>query len=150
MNSDEYYMQAAIDEAKKAKTNGEWPFGAVVVYKEKIIARNRRSESRDKTVIAHAELQAVNDACKQLGTIDLTDCSIYCSNEPCLMCASAIFQAHISKIVIGASRSDFPHLLRPRKLHIEDLAQDLSYTPEIVRGVLKKSVVALFTDIRKN
>ena len=78
---------------------------------------------------------ALNDACKALGTTDLSDCVIYCSNEPCLMCAAAIFQAKIPQIVIGAARSDLPAFLRDRKFRIEHLAENWGYGPEIIRGV---------------
>ncbi len=149
MKSDDLYMALAIQEATQAKQNGEWPFGAVIVSGGKIISRNRCREAAEKTVLAHAELHAVNDACKSLGRNNLNDCTIYCTNEPCLMCAAAIFQAKIPRIVIGASRSDLPHLLRERQFRIEHLAEDSGYNPEIVRGVLKEKVIDLFADVRK-
>lgn len=149
MNTDEQYMELAIEEARAAKQAGELPIGAVIRRKGKVIARNRCREAAEKTVLAHAELHALNDACKALGTTDLSDCVIYCSNEPCLMCAAAIFQAKIPRIVIGAARSDLPHLLRDRKFRIEHLAEDSGYGPEIIRGVLKEKVLGLFAGIRK-
>ena len=66
------------------------------------------------------------------------------------MCAAAIFQSKIPKVVIGASRTDLPNLLRERKLRIEDVAEDSGYKVEIIRGVLKDKVVELFKDITKN
>jgi tRNA(Arg) A34 adenosine deaminase TadA len=114
-----------------------------------VIARNRCREAAQKTVLAHAELQALDDACKVLGSTDLSECTIYCSNEPCLMCAAAIFQAKIARIVIGAARGDLPHLMRDRKFRIEHLAEDSGYNIEIVRGVLKDKVLGLFAGIRK-
>ena len=149
MNADEQNMKLAIEEAIKAKQSGEWPFGAIVVSDGKVISRNRCREASEKTVLAHAELHAVNDACKALGTNNLSNCVIYCSNDPCLMCAAAIFQAKIPRVIIGASRADLPHLLRDRQFRIEHLAEDSSYRPEIVRGILKKEVLALFVDIKK-
>jgi tRNA(Arg) A34 adenosine deaminase TadA len=149
MNIDEQYMELAIEEARQAKQAGELPIGAVIRRKGKVVARNRCREAAEKTVLAHAELHALNDACKALGRTDLSDCVIYCSNEPCLMCAAAIFQAKIPRIVIAAARSDLPHLLRDRKFRIEHLAEDSGYDPEIVRGVMKEQVLALFAGIRK-
>lgn len=149
MNKDAQYMGLAIEQAIEAKQNGEWPFGAVVVRDEKVISRNRCREAHEKTVLAHAELHAVNDACKALHKNNLSDCVIYCSNEPCLMCAAAIFQAKIPRVVIGASRADLPHLLRDRQFRIEHLAEDSGYQPEVIRGVLKNEVLALFADIKK-
>jgi len=147
--TDEQKMEIAIKQAEEAKQNGEWPFGAAIFQGDKLIAQNRCREAHEKTVLAHAELHAVNDACKALGRNNLNDCIIYCSNEPCLMCAAAIFQAKIPRVVIGASRSDLPHLLRDRQFRIEHLAEDSGYKPEIMHGVLKEKVVALFADIKK-
>ena len=143
-------MELALEQAKLAKDSGEWPFGAIIVSGENIIAKNRCSETAERNVLSHAELQAVNDACKALGTNKLSDCVIYCTNEPCLMCAAAIFQAKIPRVVIGASRSDLPHLLRERKFRIEDVAEDSGYKIDIIRGVLKDQVVELFKGISKN
>jgi tRNA(Arg) A34 adenosine deaminase TadA len=149
MNTDLQYMEQALEEARQAKQAGELPIGAVIRCKGKVIARNHCREANEKTILAHAELHALNDACKVLGRTDLGDCVIYCSNEPCLMCAAAIFQAKIPRIVIGAARSDLPHLLRDRKFRIEHLAEDSGYSVEIVRGVLKEKVLGLFAGIRK-
>jgi tRNA(adenine34) deaminase len=147
---DAQYMALAIDEAMQAKQNREWPFGAVVTSNGKVVSRNRCNEAADKNVLAHAELRAINDACKALGRNDLSDCVIYCTIEPCLMCAAAIFQAKIPRVVFGASRSDLPHLLRERRLRIDDLAEDSGYHPEIVREILREQVIELFKDVRKN
>ena len=149
MNTDEQNMRFAIEEAVQAKQNGEWPFGAVVTSNGEIVSQNRCRENEEKTVLAHAELYAVNDACKALGRNNLSDCVIYSSSEPCIMCAAAIFQARIPRVIIGASRTDLPHLLRNRKVRIEHLAEDSGYGPEIVRGVLKDEVLSLFADVKK-
>jgi tRNA(Arg) A34 adenosine deaminase TadA len=149
MSTDIEYMELAIEQAHQAKQAGELPIGAVITRKGKVVARNRCREAAEKTVLAHAELHALNDACKALGRTDLSDCVIYCSNEPCLMCSAAIFQAKIPRVVIGAARSDLPHLLRERKFRIEHLAEDSGYNLEIVRGVLKEKVLGLFAGVRK-
>jgi tRNA(Arg) A34 adenosine deaminase TadA len=149
MNVDEQRMTVAIEEAIKAKQHGEWPFGTAIYRGGKLIAQNRCREAHEKTVLAHAELHALNDACKALRRNNLNDCVIYCSAEPCLMCAAAIFQAKIPRVVIGASRSDLPHLLRARQFRIEHLAEDSGYHPVIVRGVRRDAVIGLFADIKK-
>lgn len=149
MNADEEFMGLAIEQATQAKQDGEWPFGAVITRDGKVIAKNRRRETVLKTVLAHAELHTLDDACKALGRTDLRDCVMYCTNEPCLMCAAAIFQAKIPRVVIGASRNDIQHLVRNRRFRIEHLAEDSGYEPEIIRGVLKDEVIALFADVKK-
>jgi tRNA(adenine34) deaminase len=149
MAADEQYMELAIEQGKEAKADGEWPFGAVIVQDGEVVAKNRRREAKLKTVLGHAELLAVDDACKALGRTNLSDCTIYTTNEPCLMCAAAIFQAKIPRIVIGASRADIRHLVRERNFHIENLAEDSGYKPEMVRGVLRDEVLALFADVHK-
>jgi tRNA(adenine34) deaminase len=149
MATDEHYIQAAIEVAKLAKTAGEWPFGAVIVLEGQIIARAACTETGTKNVLGHAELQAINVACIALARNNLNDCVIYGTNEPCLMCSSAIFQAKIPKIVFALSRTDLPHLLRGRKLRIDDLAADAGYDTQIIKGILKNEALELFADIKK-
>jgi len=148
MEADDY-MRVALEEAELAKSEGELPFGAVVVHKEVIISRGHSKERKLKTVLAHAEMTALDAACHGLQTTDLSDCIIYCTNEPCLMCAAAIMQAKIKMIIIGAARHDLPNLLRERKYRIEDLASDSGYDPLIVHGVLREKVLKLFEDVKK-
>lgn len=137
------YMKHAIAQAKQAKTDGELPFGAVVVRGDEIIATGRCREMHEQTVLAHAELEAVDDACRKLATNKLVDCIIYCTNEPCPMCAAAIFQAKIPRVVMGLTRDDLP-FLRPRAIDIQTLADDSGYPIEITRGVMKEEILALF------
>jgi tRNA(adenine34) deaminase len=143
-------MKLAIEQAKMAKLAGDWPFGAVVVLDGKVVGSGYAKDKATGDVTDHAELVAIRVACKELGTKNLDQCTIYCSNEPCLMCASGIFQANISHIVIGASRDDLNGLLRPRKIRIEDLAEDTGQHIEITRSVLKDEVLGLFHDIKKS
>lgn len=147
--TDEDFVREAIEEAKLAKAAGEWPFGAVIVRDGKIIARAACTETGTKNVLGHAELQAINSACIALARNNLSDCTIYGTNEPCLMCASAIFQAKIPRVIFALARTDLAHLLRERKVRIDDLAADAGYPVEIVRGVLKEEVLELFADIKK-
>ena len=146
---DEGFMRIAIGEAKKAKAAGDLPFGAVVVCNNKIVGIGKAENNTIGDVADHAELLAVRAACKSLGRNNLKDCTIYCSNEPCLMCAAAIFQAKIPKITFALSRSDLPHLLRERKLRIEDVAADAGYDSQIIKGVRKAEALELFADVKK-
>ena len=147
--TDEYFIKEAITEGKLAKSAGEWPFGAVIVRDGKIIARAACTESGSKNVLGHAELQAVNAACTALASNNLSGCTIYSTNEPCLMCATALFQAKISRVVFVLSRSDLPHLFRERKFRIDDLATDAGYDVKLERGVLQNEVLQLFEDVKK-
>ncbi len=146
---DEKFMQAAIEEAKKAKDLGDLPFGAVVVCEGEIVGRGKAEDGTVGDVTAHAELLAVRSACEKLGTNDLQNCMIYCTNEPCNMCAAGIFQAKISQVIIGLTRDDLPRLLRARKIQLDDLARDSGYEIKILKGVLKDQILELFKDIKK-
>lgn len=148
-NTNEKYMLLALKEAKKAKARGDWPFGAVVVKDGKVIGKGHVTDKSDGDVTDHAELIALRDACRNLKTNNLEGCIIYSSNEPCMMCAAGIFQANIGEVYIGVSRDDLPHLLRSRKLRIEDLAQDSGHDIKIQRGLLKDHILPLFDDIKK-
>ncbi len=147
--TDEDFIREAIKEAGLALAIGEWKLGAVIVRDGEIIARAACTEKGTKNILGHAELQAINTACVALASNDLSDCAIYSTNEPCLMCASAIFQAKVPKVVFGLSRSDLPHLLRKRKLGIDDLALDAGYEPMIIKGILKEDILELFADVKK-
>ena len=99
---DEKFMKEAIKQAKKAEAIGDVPIGCVIVHDGKIIARGYNKRNKDKTVLAHAELLAMKKACKKLGDWRLEDCTMYITLEPCQMCAGAIVQARIPRVVIGA------------------------------------------------
>ncbi|MGI1689851.1 nucleoside deaminase [Thermoanaerobacter uzonensis] len=96
------FMEAALLEAKKSYLLGEVPVGAVIVKDGQIIGRgfNQKESSNDAT--AHAEILAIKEACKTLGSWRLDDCSIYVTLEPCSMCAGAILEARIKRVYIGA------------------------------------------------
>ena len=100
-STDEKYMKEAIKQAKKAYAIGEVPIGCVIVYEGKVIARGYNRRNVDKTTLAHAEIMAIKKASKVLGDWRLEDCTLYVTLEPCQMCAGAIVQARIPKVVIG-------------------------------------------------
>ena len=99
----EKYMKAALRQADKAFANDEVPVGAVIVKDGRIIARghNLRENRQDSTL--HAEIIAIRQACRKLGTWRLTGCTLYVTLEPCLMCAGAIIQSRLDGVVFGAS-----------------------------------------------
>ncbi len=99
------YMKAAIAQAKKAYALDEVPIGCVIVFRDKIIARGYNRRNTDHTSLAHAEISAIKKANKVLGDWRLEECTLYVTLEPCQMCAGAIVQARIPKVVIGAMNS---------------------------------------------
>lgn len=147
--SNEHYISLAIEEAKIAKSNGDLPFGAIVVCNGEVVGKGHSENNTTGDVTDHAELLALRNACRTLGSNSLKDCVIYCTNEPCIMCSAGIFQADISRVVIGVSRADLPELLRPRKLGISNIAEDSGHPIEIVRDVLKEEILPLFSDLKK-
>lgn len=97
----EKFMKKAIEQARKAELIGEVPIGCVIVRDGKIIARGYNRRKNDKNTLSHAELTAINKACKKTGDWRLEDCVLYVTLEPCQMCAGAIVQARIPLVVIG-------------------------------------------------
>lgn len=102
-NDDERFMLAALDEARIAAEHDEVPIGAVVVCKGRIIARAHNLTETLTDVTAHAEMQAITSAAAYLGGKYLTDCTLYVTVEPCLMCAGALGWSQISRVVYGAA-----------------------------------------------
>lgn len=102
MTLDEKYMKAAIREAKKAYKLEEVPIGCVIVRENKIIARGYNRRNTDKNTLAHAEISAIKKASKKTGDWRLEECTMYVTLEPCQMCAGAIVQSRMGKVVIGS------------------------------------------------
>ena len=101
-HSDEYFMQQALAEAREAAEQGEVPIGAVVVCADRIVARAHNLTETLVDVTAHAEMQAITAAANYLGGKYLTDCTLYVTVEPCLMCAGALAWRQIARVVYGA------------------------------------------------
>ena len=99
---DNYYMKQALIEARKASERGEVPVGAVVVCKDRIIARAHNLTETLTDVTAHAEMQAITAAASTLGGKYLNECTLYVTVEPCVMCAGAIAWAQMGRLVFGA------------------------------------------------
>lgn len=100
---DKIYMDAALQLAKEAALEGEVPVGCVIVRDGQIVGRGRNRREAGKTALGHAELEAINEACKALGGWRLWECTLYVTLEPCPMCAGAIVNARIPRVVYGAS-----------------------------------------------
>ena len=103
ISMDEKFMAMAIEEAYKAKKLNEVPIGAVIVQKSKVIAKGYNIRETSQLALSHAELIAIRDANQKLGSWRLEDCTLYVTLEPCQMCAGAIVQARMKRVVYGAS-----------------------------------------------
>ena len=102
MTADEKFMKAAITQARKAYAIDEVPIGCVIVQNDKIIARGYNRRNIDKNTLAHAELSAIRKASKKTGDWRLEDCTMYVTLDPCQMCAGAIVQSRMKRVVIGS------------------------------------------------
>ena len=102
LKQDEFFMQEAIKEALKAQEINEVPIGAVIVHKGEIIGRGYNQRNSKKNPLYHAEISAINEAARVIGDWRIEECTMYVTVEPCPMCAGAIVQARIRRVVIGA------------------------------------------------
>ncbi|PID01081.1 MULTISPECIES: tRNA adenosine(34) deaminase TadA [unclassified Sporosarcina] len=102
MKDDEYYMRLAIAEAEKAAALAEVPIGAVIVHNEQVIAAAHNLRETTQNAVTHAELSAIQIACEKIGSWRLEDTTLYVTLEPCPMCAGAILQSRIPRVVYGA------------------------------------------------
>lgn len=128
--SDEQYMKQALQEAHKAFSEGEVPIGAVIVCRGQVIARGHNLTERLHDVTAHAEMQAITAATEYLGGKYLTDCTLYVTVEPCIMCAGALGWSQIPRMVYGAAdekrgfRRFAPQALHPRCEVVSGVLED--------------------------
>ena len=150
MTSDESFMKQAVKQAKKAYDKLETPIGCVIVREDKIIARGYNKRNMKKNTLAHAEILAINKASKVLGDWRLEDCTMYVTLEPCPMCAGAIVQARIPRVVIGSMNPKAGCAGSVLNL----LQQDgLNHQVEITKGVLAEEcrglMTSFFRELRK-
>lgn len=142
MTEEERYMGYAITQAKKALVNEDVPIGCIIVYQDRIIARGYNKRNKKKTTLAHAELDAIAKASKVLGDWRLEACTMYVTLEPCQMCAGAIVQARIPKVVIGC--------MNPKAgcagsvLNLLEM-QEFNHQVEVVRGIRKEECSELLS-----
>ena len=142
MTSDESFMKQAVKQAKKAYDKLETPIGCVIVHEDKIIARGYNKRNMKKNTLAHAEILAINKASKVLGDWRLEDCTMYVTLEPCPMCAGAIVQARIPRMVIGSMNPKAGCAGSVLNL----LQQDgLNHQVEVTKGVLAEECSGLMT-----
>ena len=146
LTQDEKYMKAAIAQAKKARKLLETPIGCVIVRDGRIIARGYNRRNTEHNTLAHAEIKAIKKACRIVGDWRLEGCTMYVTLEPCPMCAGALVQSRIDKVVIGA--------MNPKAgcagsvMNILD-TQGLNHRVDIETGVLRDECAALMSDFFK-
>ena len=138
------FMREAIRLSIENVKNGGGPFGAVIVKDDKIIATgvNRVTANHDPT--AHAEVSAIREACRQLGTFDLSGCEIYTSCEPCPMCLGAIYWAHIDKIYYGNNKTDAAAIGFDDSFIYDELALPREKRQKAMENLLPEEAIAAF------
>ena len=130
MENDIIYMKQALAEANEAYKQGEIPIGAVVVCRDKIIAKSHNLTELLHDVTAHAEMQAITSAAEHLGGKYLNDCTLYVTVEPCVMCAGAIGWSQLGRLVYGASDEKrgysqyAPNALHPKTEVVKGVMED--------------------------
>ena len=146
MTADEKYMKEAIRQARKAYALGEVPIGCVIVCGDKIIARGYNRRNTDKNTLSHAELNGIRKASKKLGDWRLEGCTLYVTLEPCQMCAGAIVQARIDRVVIGA--------MNPKAgcagsvLNLLEM-DGFNHKVQVTRGILEEECSTMLSDFFK-
>ena len=150
MKDDAYYMNMALEEAKKARELQEVPIGAVVVVDGEAIAKGYNLRETRQSSVAHAELLAITEACKVLGTWRLEEATLYVTLEPCPMCAGAIINSRIKRVVFGAydpkagCAGTFMNLLQDERFN---------HQSEVTSGVLHEEcgsiLTAFFKELRE-
>lgn len=143
--SDEYFMKKALEEAKKSELEAEVPIGAVVVFENQIISTGRNKRETTNNALHHAEIEAIYKACKKLNRWRLIGCSIYVTLEPCPMCAGAIINSRIEKVVYG---TDDPKAGScGTVINLFDLPYN--HKPIVVKDILKTECSSILTEFFK-
>lgn len=142
MTEREKFMSAALELAREAGEAGEIPVGCVIVRAGKIIARGRNRREEGKNALAHAEIEAIAEACSALGDWRLADCTLYVTLEPCPMCAGAVINARVGELVYGAREENTGSCGSVINLFEENYG----HKPKIYGGVLSGECAALLRE----
>ena len=143
---DLYFMGEALALAREAAAEGEVPVGCVIVCRDQIVGRGRNRRETDKTALGHAEIEAIADACKNLGGWRLWECTLYVTLEPCPMCAGAILSARIPRVVYGAPDSKFGAVGSVCSL----FDMNFNHHPRVEAGIRQEEAAALMTEFFRN
>ncbi len=145
-NIHEKYMYEAIKEGEKALIMNEVPIGAVIVKDGIIIAKGHNTREIQESVIGHAEINAIQEACRKLGTWRLTECDMYVTIEPCPMCAGAIFQSRLRAVYFGSN--DEKAGLLGSKFNLFSI-EGLNHYVQVYSGILDDQCKSLMTSFFK-
>ena len=151
ISMDEKFMAMAIEEAYKAKKLNEVPIGAVIVHEGLIVGRGYNRRENEQTTLSHAELYAIEEANKKVGSWRLEDCVLYVTLEPCAMCAGAIIQSRIKRVVYGTKDpkggcvGSLMDLLQEKQFN-----HQVEWTSGILEESCKQLLQQFFKDLRKN
>ena len=143
---DIFYMQQALALAREAFDEGEVPVGCVIVRGDEIVGRGRNRREGDKNALAHAEIEAINDACRHLGGWRLWDCTLYVTLEPCPMCAGAIINARLRRVVYGAADAKVGSCGSVCNL----FSMDYNHHPTVETGICEAEASELLTAFFQN
>ena len=143
---DLYFMDVALALAREAAAEGEVPGGCVIVRKGEIVGKGRNRREKDKSALAHAEIEAIRQACENLGGWRLWECTLYVTLEPCPMCAGAIINARIPRVVYGASDKKFGACNSVCSL----FSMAFNHHPEVEAGIREAEAAALMTEFFQN
>ena len=143
---DRVFMDAALALAREAAAEGEVPVGCVIVRGGQIVGRGRNRREKDRTALGHAEIAAIDEACRTLGGWRLWDCTLYVTLEPCPMCAGAIINARIPRVVYGASDAKCGACGSVCDL----FSMEFNHHPTVETGVLEEDCKKLLTDFFQN
>ena len=143
---DQKFMAMALELAKEAFDAGEVPVGCVVVRDGQVVGTGRNRREQDKNALCHAEIEAINEACRKLGGWRLWECTLYVTLEPCPMCAGAIINARIPRVVYGASDAKCGATGSVCNL----FSLEFNHHPQVESGILEEECSNLLTEFFKN
>ena len=143
---DEQMMREALGLAKEAAAEGEVPIGCVITLGDRIVGRGRNRRELGKNALAHAEIEAIHEACRTLGGWRLWQCTLYVTLEPCAMCAGAIINARIPRVVFGASDKKFGAVRSVYSL----FSMEFNHHPRVEAGIREAEAAALMTEFFQN
>ena len=139
---DHEFMGEALALAREAAADGEVPVGCVIVRDGKVVGRGRNRREKERSALAHAEIEAIDEACRTLGGWRLWDCTLYVTLEPCSMCAGAILNARIPRVVFGASDRKYGAVGSVCSL----FSMEFNHHPAVESGLRAEEAAALMED----